>query len=314
MLNSFNIVCLYLYLILIIFKIKYLCNLSNKLVTMAKLDDSTMPFSFPKSTAAIDDNLFVVCDTGNNRVVGFNSGGVQTFTFNNSNVHNESNHLFCPISTCVLANVYAAIADYENSTISILSQHGTKERVYMCHDQPICISSDFSNILYVLTRSQTIESYSIIGKRIRTLQLIKNLGRFYTLMAVHSKMNEIYLSESNSNQIFIINKNGSPLRNMKLNIPESGLNVFISSIYFTREKIIVSDSVNRCVLLFDSATGNFEKILLNGKNGIGCIQFAVLSPRNEIIITEFSLNQPHSVKIFSCNVSLDSEEFCNVVK
>lgn len=279
------------------------------MITYAKLEDKTMQLSFPKSVAVTTNQQIIVCDTGNNRVIGFNSGGIQTFVFDKYDVEEKSFQLTVPLSVCIFAGLYIAVANYGSSVINILTELGVNESIFICKSKPISLSSDSLNILYVLTESQTIECYSIFGKRIATLQRSDDRNRFFSLITCNKDQNEIYLSGTNSSEIFVIDKKGCPLRNMALNITGSGLNLFISCIQYVKNRILIADSVNRCVVLFDCVNGEFEEMLLNGRSCLGSVQALCLSTENQLITTEYTINQPHNVKIFSCSYKLNYNKF-----
>ena len=253
-------------------------------------------FNYPRGLASTVDSNILVADTKNHRIQILNQFGVLIRVFGKRGF--KEGHFNEPTGITELPNCDIAVADKNNKRVQVFSSKGEFKYQFPTSVEPFCISCDDCFNLVVSTCARTIEIYRRGGKMLHNFPIgICGKTKLGCKICVNNK-SEVLVCDPVDGLIKYFTYDGRLLYRFSPSSTGEGLTMVPSGICIDRTgEVIVADSLNHTVNVY-SERGSLLKQAICPADAAGAIQTCAIGEEGHLIVTEFSISGPHSVKIF----------------
>lgn len=253
-------------------------------------------FNYPRGLASTVDSNILVADTKNHRIQILNQFGVLIRVFGKRGF--KEGQFNEPTGVTELPNCDIAVADKNNRRVQVFSSKGEFKYQFPTSVEPFCISCDDCFNLVVSTCARTIEIYRRGGKMLHNFPIgICGKTKHGCQICVNNK-SEVLVCDPVDGLIKYFTYDGRLLYRFSPSSTGEGLTMVPSGICMDRTgEVIVADSLNHTVNVY-SERGSLLKQAICPADAAGAIQTCAIGEEGHLIVTEFSISGPHSVKIF----------------
>ncbi|XP_069126937.1 tripartite motif-containing protein 2-like [Argopecten irradians] len=253
-------------------------------------------FHYPRGLSVTLDGEILVADTMNHRIQIFNQYGI--FIKKIGTKGNGEGQFDQPTDVTELPNGDLAVADKKNKRVQIFSQRRQFKYMFPTGDEPFSIASDKDYNIIVSTIRRSIEVYRRGGKLVHAFSVG---GSARDKIGCHICVNtkeEVIVCDAVNNSVKYFTYGGKPLYKFSPISTGEGLSMLPSGICINMlGEVIIGDALNHTVNLY-SERGVLLKQLVGPSDEAGAVQTCAIGPEGHLMVTEFSVSGPHSLKIF----------------
>ncbi|KAJ8315523.1 hypothetical protein KUTeg_007673 [Tegillarca granosa] len=259
--------------------------------------DGPGDFIYPRGLTVTLDGDILVADTDNNRIQIFNQFGLYKRKFGTKG--NAKGQFDQPTGVTEMPYGYIAVADRNNRRIQVFSEEGEYKYEFPTIDPPFCVCCDKDFNTAVSTTKRTIEIYNREGKLLHCFSIGGNTrNHIGCQISINNTRAEVIVCDTFTGLVKYFKYDGKLVYKFEPKAASEGLTMVPSAIGLSPlGDILVADALNHVVNVY-SDKGVFIKQLLCPTDEAGAIQACAVGPEGHFIATEFSVDGPHSLKIF----------------
>ena len=242
------------------------------------------------------DGDIIVADTLNHRIQVFNQCGLLKLVFGRKG---EGDAQFNePTGIALFPNENIVVADRKNRRVQVFSPKGRFRYSFSTKDAPCTISCDDDFHVIVGTTRRTVEIFTRQGELRHCFSLPGPKSKVNFFWLTTNNMEEVIMSDPQERKIKFFKYNGDLLYQFQPECSGKGLTCQNAGIFLTNlGQLIVADSMNHMVNLY-SERGVLLQQLAAPIDELGAVQACAVGPEGHLVVTEFTSNGPHCLKMF----------------
>ena len=197
----------------------------------------------------------------------------------------------------VIPNAGIAVADRKNKRVQVFEASGKFKYLFKTQEQPYTIAADSRAIIIVGSVKTSIEIYNGTGKILKKWHVGPRTDSMSILHLAVTDKNEVVISDTEDKRVKIFTYGGRLLHQFEL-IGGESMAVHPSAVTINEEgQIVLADSLNHTVNLY-SKRGSLLNVIAGPVDDVWAVQTIALSSIGHLVVTEFTTNGPHCLKVF----------------
>ena len=266
----------------------------DKLIcSVGKRGSSNGEFHFPRGLATAANGEVLVADSKNHRIQVLSQCGIYIRHLG-SDKGSKDGEFSEPTGVAIMPNGDIAVADRRNKRVQVFDPDWKFRFQFPTVDPPFHIACDDGFAIIASTTKGTVEIYRRQAK----------LWQRFTVgesgpcpIAVNDKM-EVIVADVSINTIKFFNYTGKLLYQFQPRAVGEALTCQPTSISFNViGQLIIADGLNHTVSLY-TERGTLLEQLVGPADDAGSVQACVVGPEGHLVVTEFTGNGDHCIKIF----------------
>ncbi|CAH1799726.1 unnamed protein product [Owenia fusiformis] len=234
----------------------------------------------------------IIADTMNHRIQIFNQFGVYKTKIGHKGLSNGCFNEPTGVGVCPDGRI--VIADKKNRRIQVLGEDGRFKYSFPTIDQPFSVTVDTDFNVAIATVARSIELYRRGGKLLKRFEL-GGSGRSPVYIAFNDKR-EVVISDTKDHVIKFYNYEGELLYKFTPESTGESLACHPAGVWIHNGDIVIADNLNHTINLY-SERGRVISQLAGPTDDVGAAQTVAVGPEGHLIMTEFTTNGRHCIKI-----------------
>ena len=203
-----------------------------------------------------------------------------------------------PSGVAVMPNGDIAVADRRNKRVQVFYPSGRFKFKFSTNKEPFSITVDSMFNIAIGTVKRSIEVYKRTGEPIGQWSLGPCMERVAAIWLIYNSKDELLVSDPTDHKIKYFTSKGKMFYQFE---PTGPGDIAVTPTDITSDPdtgcIVIADGLNHTLNLY-TERGVFQTMLVGPTDGIGSVQSVVITPKGHLVVTEFSNNGPHCMKIF----------------
>ena len=214
-----------------------------------------------------------------------------------SNVFTGKGQFNSPTGVALIPNGDIAVADRKNKRVQVFEASGKFKYLFKTQEQPYTIATDSRSNIIVGSVKRSVEIYNGTGKFLKRWLVGPNTDSLSILQIAATDKNEVVISDTEDKKVKIFTYGGRLLHQFEP-IGGESMAVHPSAVAINEEgQIVLADSLNHTVNLY-SKGGALLNVIAGPVDDVGSVQTVALSSIGHLVVTEFTTNGPHCLKVF----------------
>ena len=202
-----------------------------------------------------------------------------------------------PTGVAVMPNGDIAVADRKNKRVQVFGASGKFKYLFPTKEQPYTIAADSRSYIFVGSVNRSIEIYNGNGRFLKRWHVGPRTDTMSILYIAVNDKNEVIISDTEDKRVKIFTCGGRLVHQFEP-IGGESLAVHPSAVTINDEgQIVLADSLNHTVNLY-SKRGILLNVIAGPVDDVGSVQTVALSSIGHLVVTEFTTNGPHCLKVF----------------
>ena len=190
-----------------------------------------------------------------------------------------------------------AVADRKNKRVQVFGASGKFKYLFPTKEQPYTIAADSRSNVFIGSVNRSIEIYNGTGRFLKRWPVAPRTDSMSILYIAVNDKNEVIISDTEDKRVKIFTYGGRLVHQFEPNGGES-MAVHPSAVAINDEgQIVLADSLNHTVNLY-SKRGALLNVIAGPVDDVGSVQTVALSSIGHLVVTEFTTNGPHCLKVF----------------
>jgi tripartite motif-containing protein 2/3 len=205
--------------------------------------------------------------------------------------------MISPTDLAVLENDDIVVADSGNNRVQIFRPQGRLKHIFNTKAKVIYVAVDQQSNVYCSTVDGTIEIYDRNRQLTREFPVGTGQGQCAFPIAV-TYNEEIIVCDTQANIVKVYTNEGKMFHQFIPSSEDDSLGIQMTAIALDPAgQILIADGLNHVVNLY-SSNGTLLSQVLRPTDDLGSVQALSVGPEGHILVTEYTTNGPHCVKIF----------------
>ncbi|XP_074640078.1 uncharacterized protein LOC141898140 [Tubulanus polymorphus] len=250
-------------------------------------------FYYPRGLAINSTGDIHIADAKNHRLQIFNSHGVLKQVIGKRGKSPREFHE--PSGVGIMPNDDIVVADTKNKRVQVFDVEGKYKFLFNVTEEPFDVACDSFYNVAISTFDGSVELYRRGGKLFNRFSVSANKNPVY--LTVNDK-GEILTSDPYEQMVKYFNHRGEVIYKFQPVANADGLSFFNAGLCVNPlGQVIVADCVNHTVNLF-SERGQLLLQLAGPTDDVGAAQTCMIGPEGHLVVTEYTSNGNHCLKIF----------------
>ena len=250
----------------------------------------------PRGVTAREGGDIIVADTLNHRVQVFNMCALFKDEFGKKG--KGPGEFKQPTDVAVMKNGRIVVADSKNKRIQVFSEDYQFKYMFSTSSEPYYVTCDKNHNIVVSTLRRTVEIYRRQGALRHKFELPHQGSPLCAPIVASPTKEEVTVCDIADGMIKTYNYSGEQLSSFRPESSTEGLASQPCSLALGPQgQILVADNLNHCVNAY-SETGTFMSQVVNPSDSVGPVVACAVGPEGHLLLTEYSLNGIHCIKVF----------------
>jgi DNA-binding beta-propeller fold protein YncE len=250
----------------------------------------------PRGVTSTPGGDIIVADTLNHRVQIFNSYAL--FKAELGGRGKGPGEFNQPTDVAVMRNGRIVVADSKNKRVQVFTEDLRFKYMFATSSEPYYVTCDRNHNMVVSTLRRTIEVYRRQGALRHKFELPHQGSPLCAPIVANPDREEVMICDVADGKIKVYNYSGEELSSFQPQTSNEALALQPCSIAVSANgHILVADNLNHCINAYDTR-GSFLAQVLNASDSVGPVVACTVGPQGHLILTEYSLNGVHCVKVF----------------